>query len=259
MAASPPAYLAIEALARFLEPRLHALTTMLSYSRPSFLPSSWGLSFMKLASVSLLFAGNGLALGIKVGNEVALERRASLIASINLIILLLGGRTNPLVDSAQISLQTYQLLHRCIGIITVAEASLHSGIFLSRHEPLEALEISGLLVCLILAQLRVVPSSWLMRHAGFNRFDPYSPHKPLISLETMAALWKSSSSALSIGSYRVDLARISVKTQPSKGTSAHCLRSVGHNTYIQAVLFIRSSARPRNGGFSQDRRWPDHP
>jgi len=82
-----------------------------------------------------------------------------LIVSINLIILLLKGRINPLINSAQISLQTYQLLHQYIRIITVAEALLHSRIFLSRHKPLEVLEISKLLVYLILAQLHVVPLS----------------------------------------------------------------------------------------------------
>jgi len=146
--AAAPLYALIRWLGRWLAPRLRVSATRLEHSRLRFLPRSWDVTWPRLLFVLLLVALNAIFLSIDVRDvEADLERRTAFAASVNLMLLLLGGRTNPLVDLVQIPLGSYQFGHRCVGAVAVTEAFLHSGLVLRRRRDIDALATSGIMVC----------------------------------------------------------------------------------------------------------------
>jgi hypothetical protein len=75
--------------------------------------------------------------------------RSGQMSSVNMVILMLGGRTNVLIDAFGIPLHTYYLVHHWIGRMAVAQAALHVGLATaSRGWVDDTVTISGLVVCI---------------------------------------------------------------------------------------------------------------
>jgi hypothetical protein len=143
--ALPVLFIAIRFLYLLIEPHLRVRITRFRYSKIKFgnIGRATGLQLLSLA---LYFAVNGFLLGVDINDWAELEQRAATIASANLMLVFLGGRTNALSDFAQIPLSTYFFGHRWIGIVATCEALTHSGLALSHHQNLDALSKSGYIV-----------------------------------------------------------------------------------------------------------------
>jgi hypothetical protein len=143
--ALPVLFIAIRFLCLSIEPYLRVRATRFRYSKIKF-GSIGRATGLQLLSLALYFAVNGFLLGVGINDWAELEQRAAAMASANLMLLFLGGRTNALSDFAQIPLSTYFFGHRWIGIVTTCEAMAHSGLALSHHQNLDALSKSGYIV-----------------------------------------------------------------------------------------------------------------
>ncbi|KAK0631601.1 hypothetical protein B0T14DRAFT_443702 [Immersiella caudata] len=169
IAVVPPLYLMMRFVYRNLQPRLRTFTLSLKHSRPFSLPSVLGVTWLRLSFAAIYVAINCVALGARVGNELPLTKRSSLVASINLMFVVLGGRTNPWVDFVGVPLQQYQFFHRCAGAIAVTEALLHSGIILKQQGVTNMLGVSGIVATVALSVILLlgVWFTWMpSRHAG---------------------------------------------------------------------------------------------
>lgn len=75
----------------------------------------------------------GMGCGIHTSNDLMI--RTGTMASINLIPLLLGGRTNLVAEFLGSSLHTYYLAHHWLGRLAVLQSMLHVGLVLTKGEP----------------------------------------------------------------------------------------------------------------------------
>ncbi|KAI3579771.1 hypothetical protein IWW34DRAFT_621180 [Fusarium oxysporum f. sp. albedinis] len=98
---------------------------------------------LKISLLILFLAANGFLLGVGISDLAELEQRTAVIASANLMLVFLGGRTNALADFVQIPLSTYYVGHRWIGVVATCEALLHSALALFRRQKFDALTKSG--------------------------------------------------------------------------------------------------------------------
>ncbi|KAI8405732.1 hypothetical protein FOFC_15220 [Fusarium oxysporum] len=105
--------------------------------------TGFAVTGLQISSLILYLAANGFLLGVGISDLAELEQRAAAIASANLMLVFLGGRTNALADFAQIPLSTYYFGHRWIGVVATCEALLHSALALSRRQKFDALTKSG--------------------------------------------------------------------------------------------------------------------
>lgn len=120
------------------EPHLRAWVAQFNYAKPRLGGIGPRVSGSQLSILILYLAINGVLLGVGIDTLLELERRAAAIASANLMLVFLGGRTNPLADFMQIPLASYYFGHRWIGIVATCEALLHSGLALSRRQKQDA-------------------------------------------------------------------------------------------------------------------------
>ncbi|KAJ4196919.1 hypothetical protein NW759_016376 [Fusarium solani] len=141
------------------EPHLRAWVAQFNYAKPRLGGIGPRVSGSQLSILILYLAINGILLGVGIDTLLELERRAAAIASANLMLVFLGGRTNPLADFMQVPLASYYFGHRWIGIVATCEALLHSGLALSRRQKLDAslvqsgyiLAAGGLLAVIVLS------------------------------------------------------------------------------------------------------------
>lgn len=91
---------------------------------------------------------NGFCMGLGIRNASDLMVRSGMMASINLIPLFLGGRTNILANFLGISLHSYYLAHHWIGRIVIIQSFLHAGLAISSGIPwtFDSAQISGISV-----------------------------------------------------------------------------------------------------------------
>jgi hypothetical protein len=144
--ALPVLFIAARFLCLTFEPYLRVRATRFRYSILRFGGIGFKATGLQLSSLALYLAANGFLLGVGISTLSELEQRAAAIASANLMLVFLGGRTNALADFVQIPLSTYYFGHRWIGIVATLEAALHSGLALSHRQKLDALTKSGYIV-----------------------------------------------------------------------------------------------------------------
>ncbi|RYC63891.1 hypothetical protein CHU98_g2325 [Xylaria longipes] len=95
-------------------------------------------------------SANGLVLALFPGNHPSLEQRAALVSTLNIVTVFLGGRTNPLIDMANVSLQTYYFWHIWAGRVILVEGLLHAGIRIAHQASrTDSLAVSGWIVSLL--------------------------------------------------------------------------------------------------------------
>lgn len=75
-----------------------------------------------------------------------LQKRAAIMAMVNLVPTFIGKRINPLAELLGISIPTYDLFHRWTGRVAILHANIHAILILRQHEYSNAQLISGSLV-----------------------------------------------------------------------------------------------------------------
>lgn len=88
---------------------------------------------------------NAVPLCLSLRSVEDFQRRAAVIAVINLTPLFLGGRTNPFVDLLGVPLPTYYLCHHWIGRVAVVESLVHAIYMLTRSRN-DHVTVSGYVV-----------------------------------------------------------------------------------------------------------------
>jgi hypothetical protein len=97
----------------------------------------------------VIMNGFCMGLGIRRAHLVSdLMIRSGVMASINLIPLFMGGRTNMMANFLGISLHTYYIAHHWIGRLVVILSLLHVGLVLGSGKPwtFHSSRISGITV-----------------------------------------------------------------------------------------------------------------
>tara|TARA_R110002060_G_scaffold32988_4_gene43708 strand:+ start:1270 stop:1782 length:513 start_codon:yes stop_codon:yes gene_type:complete len=91
---------------------------------------------------------NGFCMGLGIRSTTDLLLRSGTMASINLIPLFLGGRTNMLSDFMGISLHSYYLAHHWIGRIVILQSLIHVGLVIRAKTPwtFDSFQIAGITV-----------------------------------------------------------------------------------------------------------------
>ena len=85
-------------------------------------------------SVLLVYIGaNVAALFAVPRGEANLGKRFAVVASINLMAVFLGGRTNPLASYISISLPSYYAIHHWISLTAILQLTVHSILALVRR------------------------------------------------------------------------------------------------------------------------------
>jgi Ferric reductase like transmembrane component len=94
---------------------------------------------------------NGLGLGPLPASRGNLVFRTGFIATVNLMPLFLGGRTNYLANLLNTPLQSYYLAHHWVGRMAILLALMHVGLVIFPRGPPRTLEqtISGSIVSVI--------------------------------------------------------------------------------------------------------------
>ena len=74
--------------------------------------------------------------------------RTGVMASINMVPLFLGGRTNIMVDILGVSVHSYYLAHHWIGRVVVVQGLIHAGLVMSKVKTstFDATQVAGLSV-----------------------------------------------------------------------------------------------------------------
>ena len=93
----------------------------------------------------LLYVGVNIACLFKDGTS-GLVGRSGQMSSVNMVTLMLGGRTNVLVDVCGIPLHVYYLAHHWIGRMATTQALLHVGLAMAAGWTRDRDTISGLVV-----------------------------------------------------------------------------------------------------------------
>jgi uncharacterized membrane protein len=98
--------------------------------------------------IALYTAMNGFGIGIGIRTSSDLLVRTGIMASINFIPLLLGGRTNLIPELLGSSLHAYYLAHHWLSRIVVLQSMIHVGLVLVNGQPwtFDAFQISGISV-----------------------------------------------------------------------------------------------------------------
>ncbi|KAI0550160.1 hypothetical protein F4679DRAFT_595048 [Xylaria curta] len=115
-------------------------------------------------------SANGLVLTLFPDHGPSLEQRAALLSTLNIVTVFLGGRTNPLIDMANVSLRTYYFWHFWAGRVILIEGLLHAGIRIAQHASrTDSLAVSGWIVS-VLFLLLLVGSLPLFRRWSYAIF-----------------------------------------------------------------------------------------
>ncbi len=98
--------------------------------------------------VSSYFIANGVLMGLGIKTMSDLLVCSGLMASINLIPLFLGGRTNVLANYVGISLHTYYIAHHWLGRLVIFQSLLHVALVIASGKPwtFDSSQISGISV-----------------------------------------------------------------------------------------------------------------
>lgn len=108
-----------------------------------------GFTPLELLLLLLYIGGNGAAVAIQATRGATIASSTVLASTINLVPLLLGGRTNRVADVIGVSRPSYYVAHHWIGRVAVLEALVHSAFGLvpsTQGHALDRVAISGCIV-----------------------------------------------------------------------------------------------------------------
>ncbi len=105
-----------------------------------------GLDGMTFTFLLTMFVANVLCLTFRLSNRNDLASRSGILATINLITLLMGTRLNDGAAFLGVSLRTYGILHASVSGITLAESGIHTMIVLINNMEWSSLKTWGAVV-----------------------------------------------------------------------------------------------------------------
>jgi NAD(P)H-flavin reductase len=108
-----------------------------------------GATRIELLLISAYIAGNGVAVALEAIKGATFTSSAALAASINLVPLMLGGRTSRVVDVIGVSRPVYYVAHHWIGRTAIAEALVHASIGLNAVAKGQAFDPMALSGCIV--------------------------------------------------------------------------------------------------------------
>jgi hypothetical protein len=106
----------------------------------------WGsVTFLQGILIGFYIGGNGYAMWAGWKDLIS---RSGLLASINLVPLFLGGRTNLLAEFLGVSLQSYYLMHHWVGRVAILQGLVHALLVIRRIDKwnFDTYQISGITV-----------------------------------------------------------------------------------------------------------------
>ncbi|KAH8878677.1 hypothetical protein GQ53DRAFT_834785 [Thozetella sp. PMI_491] len=128
-----------------------------------------GSTRVELLLLSAYIAGNGAAVALEAIKGATIASSAALAASINLVPVLLGGRTSRLADIIGVSRPTYYVAHHWIGRIAVVEGLVHAAISLHAAvggPPFDPVAISGCIVAGSFLAILLLSLPWSRHRLG---------------------------------------------------------------------------------------------
>ena len=93
---------------------------------PILAESKIALTWQELLWAVLYLTANGLCLGVRCTGRTELGSRAGILATINLVPLLVGTRLSTVADLLGLQLRKIASAHRWIGLVVVSEAIIHT-------------------------------------------------------------------------------------------------------------------------------------
>jgi hypothetical protein len=105
------------------------------------------VTYLEVVLLLLYLIVNGICIRVVAYKASDAMRRLGIMASINMILLFLGGRTNKLADKFGVPLYTYYLLYYWVGRMVVIQGVLYAGLAISLSR--NSLNKSGILVSLL--------------------------------------------------------------------------------------------------------------
>lgn len=103
-----------------------------------------GATLLQCCLFSSLLGVNAFCLMFKTNTLADVITRSGIIASINMVPLFLGGRSNMLVDLIGIPLHVHHLFHHWVGRLSIILALIHSGLAVSKE--MNVIQRSGWMV-----------------------------------------------------------------------------------------------------------------
>lgn len=110
-----------------------------------------GATCVELLLLSAYIAANGTAVALAAIKDATVASSTALATSINLVPLLLGGRTSRVADVTGVSRPAYYVAHRWIGCTAIVEGLIHAAIGLNavaRGQAFNPIALSGCIVSL---------------------------------------------------------------------------------------------------------------
>lgn len=144
-----------------------------------------GATCVELLLVSAYIAGNGIAVALKAVRGATITNSAALAASINLIPLLLGGRTSRVADVIGVSRPAYYVAHQWIGCTAIIEGLVHAAVRLDearQSQRSDPIVVSGCVVRLFFSSQGPQADD---EYIGPSQL-PYHPLTVLAMAETQA-------------------------------------------------------------------------
>lgn len=140
--AAPLLFVLSRAFYKCFRPQVRRLIVLVVHSNLAFCEN---ITWLQGMLFFLYLAVNAVVLSLDTNTSGVLMKKTAQIASANLMLLFLGGRTSPMANMVQLSLPNYYFMHGCIAIVATCEALVHSGLSLRQLKP-NAYVISGSLV-----------------------------------------------------------------------------------------------------------------
>ncbi|KAF7943008.1 hypothetical protein EAE96_010954 [Botrytis aclada] len=114
---------------------------------------------------------NGFCMGLGVKTMSDVISRAGIMASVNIVPLFLGGRTNTLANFIGISIHSYYIAHHWIGRVVIVQSLLHVGFAIAAGQPwtFNSSQISGISAASALSLL-LITSMFFLRRLMFEVF-----------------------------------------------------------------------------------------
>ncbi|KAK4034603.1 hypothetical protein C8A01DRAFT_18612 [Parachaetomium inaequale] len=147
-------------LARFRYQRISGLTRLHLFR---------GATCVELLFLSAYIAGNGVAVALEAIEGTTIASSAALAASINLVPLLLGGRTSRVADVIGISRPAYYAAHHWIGRTAIVEGLVHAAIGLNavtQGQAFDPIAASGCMAAGSFLAVFLLSLPWLRRTLG---------------------------------------------------------------------------------------------
>ena len=129
--------------------------------------------------LAIYFAANVTCCVLGVDNVALFASRTGLLSIINIAPLMLGGRTNPILDMIKVDLNTYGTLHRWSGRVALLQGMTHCVLHLINKKVASGLNYKILIVSILVivsrSSAKIQKASAYTHSPFFHLFLIHSP------------------------------------------------------------------------------------